>query len=226
MKSAAILFCLVFALAKSVAQEAITPTGHAELFNGQDFSGWTFFERGNTDPMKTWSITNGLVECTGKPNGYMRTKKIYADFKFTVEWRFPTNMTKAINTGVCVFMQDRDANTPTNLVWGDSIECQGLHGHQGDFWFWGGADCAEPKNNGRNNNGIKMLLPSAEKPAGEWNTFDVICKTNTVEIIVNGTSMNKITGCNNSDGYIGLQSEGGPWEARKISIEPLTPDKM
>jgi hypothetical protein len=214
----AALIC--FASARiAAAQDAITPTGHAELFNGKDFSGWTFFQRGNTDPMQTWSITNGLLECTGKPTGVMRTEKKYADFKFTVEWRFPTNMTRAINTGVCVFMQDRDATTPTNLVWGNSIECQGMHDHQGDFWLWGGATCAEPLNNGRN--GIKMPLPSAEKPAGEWNTFEVVCKTNTVEIIVNGTSMNKITGCNNSAGYIGLQSEGGPWEGRKISIEPL-----
>jgi Domain of Unknown Function (DUF1080) len=219
MKSAAVLFCIIIALSKAVAQDAITPASHVELFNGTNFDGFTFFERGNTDPMKTWSISNGLIQCTGKPTGYMRTEKKYADFKFTVEWRFPTNMTRAINTGVCVFMQDRDANTPTNLVWGNSIECQGMHDHQGDFWFWGGATCAEPVNNGRN--GIKMPLPSAEKPAGEWNTFEVVCKTNTMEIIVNGTSMNKITGCNNSSGYIGLQSEGGPWEARKISIEPL-----
>jgi hypothetical protein len=220
MKITTILFCLALVLSQAAAQDAITPAGHVELFNGQDFAGWKFFERGNPDPMKTWSITNGLLECTGKPAGYMRTDKMYRDFKVTVEWRFPANMTKAINTGVCVFMQDRDANTPTNLVWGNSIECQGMHGHQGDFWFWGGADCAEPKNNGHNNS-IKMLQPSAEKSAGEWNTFEVICQTNTVEIIVNGTSMNKATGCNHSSGYIGLQSEGGPWEARKISIEPL-----
>ena len=33
--------------------------------------------------------------------------------------------------------------------------------------------------------------------------------------------MNKITGCNNSSGYIGLQSEGGPWEARIVTVESL-----
>jgi hypothetical protein len=74
----------------------------AELFNGKDFTGWTFYEQGNTDPMKTWSISDGLFHCTGKPNGYLRTEKKYSDFKVTVEWWFPTNMTKAINTGVCV----------------------------------------------------------------------------------------------------------------------------
>jgi hypothetical protein len=90
---------------------------------------------------------------------------------------------------------------------------------QGDFWLQGGATCAEPVTQSRN--GIKMPKPSAENPAGDWNTFEAICKGNTVEIIVNGTSMNKITGCNNSFGYIGLQSEGGPWEARQVTLEPL-----
>jgi hypothetical protein len=116
-------------------------------------------------------------------------------------------------------MQDRAPDAPTNSVWPNCIECQGMHDRQGDFWLQGGATCAEPVTQGRN--GIKMPKPSAEKPAGEWNTFEVICKGNTVEIIVNGTSMNKITGCNNSSGYIGLQSEGGPWEARKVTVEPL-----
>lgn len=191
----------------------------AELFNGKDFAGWSFYAHGDTDPMKTWSISDGLIHCTGKPNGYLRTEKKYSDFKVTVEWRFPTNMTKAINTGVCVFMQDRAADAPTNSVWPNCVECQGMHDHQGDFWLQGGATCAEPMTQGRN--GIKMPKPSAEKAPGEWNTFEVICKGNTVEIIVNGTSMNKITGCNNSSGYIGLQSEGGPWEARKVTVEPL-----
>src|SRR6185369_10407364 len=102
------------------------PVKHIELFNGTNLDDWTFYMRTNADPALTWSITNGLIVCNGRPNGYMRTEKKFSDFKFTVEWRF----TKAGNTGVCVFMQDRDANTPTNLIWGNSIECQGMHDHQ------------------------------------------------------------------------------------------------
>jgi Domain of Unknown Function (DUF1080) len=209
--------CLVISC--SFLSIASASAAGVELFNGKDFTGWTFFERGNSDPMKTWSISDGLIRCTGKPNGYMCTEKKYSDFKVTVEWRFPASMTNEINTGVCVFMQDRAVDAPANAVWPNCIECQGMHNHQGDFWLQGGATCNEPVTQGRN--GIKMPIPSAEKPAGEWNTFEVICKSNTVEIIVNGKSMNKITGCNNSSGYIGLQSEGGPWEGRKVTVEPL-----
>ena len=209
MKSAAILVCLVLALSKAVAQDAITPASHVELFNGKDFSGWAFFMRSNSPPEDSWSITNGLIHCTGRPNGFMRTKDNYHDYVCTVEWRF----LKPGNTGVLVDMQ-----LPDN-VWPRCVECQGMHDHQGDFWLWGGVAGAEPVN--LRKNGIKMLQPSAEKPVGEWNTYQTVCRTNTVEIIVNGTSMNKLTGCTVSSGFIGLQSEGAELEIRKVYLDPL-----
>jgi hypothetical protein len=133
----------------------------------------------------------------------------------TAEWRF----TKAGNTGVCVFMQDRAADASPRQIWPHCIECQGMHDHMGDFWLQGGTTCNEAVNMGKN--GIKMLLPSAESPVGEWTTFQTICRSNTVEIIVNGKSMNKITGVDVSSGYIGLQSEGAAMEVRKFFLEPL-----
>jgi hypothetical protein len=184
-----------------------------DLFNGKDFTGWTFFMRSSSAPEKTWSITNGVIHCTGRPNGFMRTEKSFHDYKLTVEWRFVQVAPRADNTGVLVHMQ-----LPDN-VWSRCIECQGLHDHQGDFWLWGGVDCSEPKN--MRKNGIKMLQPSAENAVGEWNTFQTVCAGATVEIIVNGKSMNKITGCNVSSGFIGIQSEGAEIEVRKIYFEPL-----
>jgi len=175
--------------------------------------------RTNADPMLTWSISDGMVHCTGKPTGYMRTLQTYSNFVVTAEWRFPTNVTKAVNTGVCVFMQDRDPNASPKDIWGTCIECQGMHDHMGDFWLHGKATVNEPFNMGKT--GIKMPQPSNESPVGEWTTFTCICKNGTVEIVVNGKSMNKITGSNFSSGYIGIQSEGGPFDLRKVSVEPL-----
>ena len=203
-------------LQAAAAQDAITPASHIELFNGKDFTGWTFYMKTNADPMQTWSITNGMIHCTGKPNGYLRTEKIYQDFKVTVEWRF----TKAGNTGVLVFMQDRDPAASPDQIWPQCVECQGMHDHQGDFWLWGGAACQEPFN--LNKNGVAMLQPSNENPVGEWNTYQVICSGNTVEIVVNGKSINNITGCDISSGFIGIQSEGAGIDVRKVYLEPLS----
>ena len=204
----AVSFCLAFTFAASRTASAQNSAG-VDLFNGKDFSGWTFFMRSNSAPEQTWAITNGLIHCTGKPNGFMRTKNSYHDYQCTVEWRF----LKPGNTGVLVDMQLPDK------VWSKCVECQGMHDHQGDFWLWGGAVCQEPFN--LKKNGIAMLQPSNENPAGEWNTYQVVCAGDTVEIIVNGTSMNKLTGCNVSSGFIGLQSEGAEIEVRKIFLEPL-----
>ena len=190
-----------------------------ELFNGKDFTGWKFFARTNADPMNTWSISNGMVHCTGKPSGYMYTDGKYHDFKVTVEWRFPTKYKKSVNTGVLVFMHDRTPDMSPKTVWPFCVECQGMHDHMGDFWLHGDVTCTETPNMGKT--GIKMLQPSNESAVGEWTTFTAICQSNTVEIVVNGKSMNKITGVNETTGYIGIQSEGGPFDLRKVYVEPL-----
>ena len=66
----------------------IVPSSRLELFNGKDLTGWTFFMRNNADPKETWSAADGVIKCTGKPTGYIRTEKSYRDYKLTAEWRF------------------------------------------------------------------------------------------------------------------------------------------
>ena len=213
----ALLLCLAATLGH--AQEAITPTAHVELFDGQSFNGFSIYLRSNAPPENTWSITDGILNCTGKPSGYMRTIANYRDFSVTAEFRFPTNLTRAVNTGICVFMQERAPDAKPSQVWPHCVECQGMHDRMGDFWLQGGATAAEPVTQGKN--GIKRIVPSNESPLGEWTTFTCICRSNTVEIVVNGKSMNKITGVDVSSGGIGIQSEGGPFELRKLALDPL-----
>jgi hypothetical protein len=74
---------------------------------------------------------------------------------------------------------------------------------------------------GKKSTHVPMAGPPNEKPVGEWNLYQLIASGDTVEIIVNGKSMNKITGCNLSSGGIGIQSEGADIEVRKIFLQPL-----
>ncbi len=48
-----------------------------------------------------------------------------------------------------------------------------------------------------------------------------VCSGNDVKAIINGKFMNEITECTISSGFIGIQSEGGDIEIRKIFLEPL-----
>ena len=43
---------------------------------------------------------------------------------------------------------------------------------------------------------VKKMAASSEKPAGEWNTMEVVCKGNTIEVFVNGVLQNKGTDVN------------------------------
>src|ERR1700752_4922454 len=68
--------------------KATMPAARIDLFNGKDLTGWTFCMRNNANPSNTWNAADGLIKCTGKPNGYIRTEQSYRDYKLTTEWRF------------------------------------------------------------------------------------------------------------------------------------------
>ena len=214
MKSIVIaLVCLAAVVSR--AQDAITPTERIDLFNGKDFSGWTFFMRSNAAPEKTWSVTNGVIHCLGRPTGFARTEKSYANFKLTAEWRFVKVAPHRDNTGVLIHMQLPDK------IWPKCVECQGQNQKMGDYWLHSGAQADGFPSDGAKSVHSPMTSAPNESPIGEWNSYVVIARGDTVETIVNGKSMNKITGANVSSGFIGIQSEGADIEVRKIFIEPL-----
>jgi hypothetical protein len=194
--------------------DAVAPTARIDLFNGRDFSGWTFCMRDNAEPLKTWTVTNGVLHCSGQPNGYARTTQAYRDYKLTVEWRFVKVAPQADNTGVFVHVQ------PPDRVWPKCIECQGQDRHQGDLILVNGAGF-----NGQPPAATFRIIGSKEasneKPAGEWNTYEIVCAGDALKVYVNGKLMNSATGCNVSSGAIALQSEGGEFEVRKVYLEPI-----
>jgi len=193
----------------------VVPREKILLWNGTDYTGWTRFLRETTANVdQTWSIENGLLRCTGKPAGYMRTQTAYADYHLQVEWRWPE---KPGNNGVLVHTSGPD------VVWPRSLECQLAAGNAGDFWVIGGLEFAEHAKGGKRVNGRRTtkLRESSEKPAGEWNRYDIICKDDWVVVLVNGVLQNVATGCSERSGQICLQSEGAPIEYRNIWLAPL-----
>jgi hypothetical protein len=192
----------------------VVPTGRVELFNGKDFTGWTFFTRDHADLAKTWSVENGVVHSTGKPTGYLRTETGYRNYKLTVEWRFVKVAPKADNGGVLVHIQLPDK------MWPPCIQCQGKHDALGDLFLMGGAESKEHLGKDANT-ALPKHGESAEKPVGEWNTTEMVCDGTTVKVYINGKLMNETTDCTVSSGKIGLQCEGAEFEVRKMLVEPL-----
>ena len=61
----------------------------------------------------------------------------------------------------------------------------------------------------------------SEKPAGEWNSADIVCRGDVIEVTINGVPQNKVTGCSAREGKIGIQLEGIPFELRNVSLMAL-----
>ena len=53
------------------------------LFNGRDLDSWVLT---NTAP-ETWTVRDGMLVCSGRPYGEIRTRQMYQNFIFEVEWR-------------------------------------------------------------------------------------------------------------------------------------------
>jgi hypothetical protein len=181
-----------------------------QLFNGQNLSNWTFHLKDPAvDPSSVFTVQNGVIQIKGDPFGYMRTKDTYSEYKLHVEWRYPG---EASNSGVFVHAQLPDT------IWLKCFECQLKSGSAGDFVCMNGAKMNELKPNTRV---VNKIAASSEKPVGEWNTMEVTCKSNTIEVYVNGTLQNKATGISDTKGHICLQSEGKDIEFRNVFITKL-----
>lgn len=197
------------------ALEPVAIANRIELFNGKDFSGWAFCMKDATPSNVTWSVTNGVIHCSGKAVGYLRTESVFHDYKLTVEWRFVKMAPKADNTGVLVHIQQPDK------IWPVCIQVQGKHGKQGDLFLMAGAESKEHKGLDANTP-IPMRGDSNEKAIGEWNTSETVCSGSSVKAYINGKLMNETTDCSVSQGAIGIQSEGAEFEIRRMLVESLS----
>ncbi len=182
-----------------------------QLFNGKNLNNWTFtLKDPKVDPKTVFTVNNGVIHIKGDPFGYMRTKESYSDYKLHVEYRYPDELS---NSGIFIHAQGADT------IWLKCIECQLKAGSAGDFVCMNGSDMNERKD--KTNRVVKKMSESNEKPVGEWNTMEVTCKANTIEVVVNGVVQNKGTNLNITSGSICLQSEGKAIEFKNVFITKL-----
>jgi 3-keto-disaccharide hydrolase len=209
----ALLFLIAAAgTASAQTNEAVlTPAARVELFDGRSLSGWTFVSKDpSADPAAIWSVRNGVIHCAGRPNGYARTVRSYRDYRLHAEWRWPEGHG---NSGVFLHV------TSPDKVWPLCLEAQLQSGSAGEIRVNGGALVHELT--AENPKSVPRRTPGTEKALGEWNSYDILCRSNTVVVRVNGVLQNEITGSSVEAGAIGLQAEGKPVEFRNIYVEPL-----
>lgn len=188
-----------------------------ELFNGKDLAGWTFdLDDPNVKMTDVWSVRDGVLCCTGRPSGYLRTEKDYENYVLTLDWRWPPG-TPGGNNGVLVHV-----STPRVLgIWPKSIEVQLQAGEAGDFWIIGTQLNVENEASRKHDRRYVNLTDNSEKPLGEWNHLKIICSGDQITVFVNGDLVDHATHCSVTRGAIALQSEGAPIEYRNIRLTPL-----
>lgn len=180
------------------------------LFNGRDLTGWVFV----TDPAsdmpagEVFGVVEGNIRIAGMPMGYMRTAEQYGDYRLHVEWRW---VGEATNSGIFQRVQEGDK------LWPQAVECQLQAGRAGDLLALGGAQIAEAESNGRFAIKKRNSDADCEKPAGEWNVAEIVCKGDRMTVWINGVLQNECSGVARR-GYIALQSEGGPVEFRNVCL--------
>jgi hypothetical protein len=200
------------ALAAEPGDHALRPTHRTELFDGKSLTGWRACAKG-TNTTAIWSVTNGVIRCLGKPSGYLRTVATYRDYRLHVDWRWPDG---AGNSGVFVHVSGADQ------VWPLCFEAQLQGGNAGELRFNGGA--LSQNMPAPDTKSLPRREPASEKPVGDWNTCEIICRSNTIAIRINGVLQNEALGTAVDSGAMALQAEGKLVEFRNIVIEPL-PDR-
>jgi hypothetical protein len=207
-------------LAVAAAFSALASNEWKPLFNGKDFTGWTFDTLDKAEAEEIWSVRDGkiVVNGKGKPNGVIRTKDNYSNYELEFEWRWPDS---SGNSGCLIHCSKaRFMN-----VWPQSIEVQLMSDNAGDFWLIGETIEVKPEQIAEGKDGKPgrkrfNLLDGAEKPLGEWNTMRVIAKGKSVEVYVNGQPVQKGWNASVSEGAISLQAERADIEFRNIRIRP------
>jgi hypothetical protein len=214
MKKILFAAALLLTLATSCSQKPEV----IQLFNGKDLEGWTLFVNDpEVAPTDVFSVVDGNIHVVGQPFGFMRTNEKYTDVKLSVEWRW---VGQGTNSGIFSLVQDG------LLCWPNAIECQLKAGSAGDVVLLGGSDVKEldtPEGSARPRFPmVRKENESSEKPDGEWNLTEIVITSDGgVDITVNGVHQNHVTNKNYTEGYIALQSEGGPLEFRNVTVTRL-----
>ena len=192
-----------------------------------ELAGWkAFLEDPGVKVGDVWRLVDGVLTCRGTPKGYLYTEKDYGDFVLTLDWRWPPSKQPG-KGGVLI------RTTGPHKIWPKSLEAQLNAPDAGDFWGLDGYRLQGPADRlqtieqsafGRLTNLKKTA--AVEKPAGQWNHYEIRAQGDTVTLTINGQVVNQATGCTPGSGKICLTSEGDEIQIRNVRLSPIGSGKQ
>jgi hypothetical protein len=215
IRSATALALLLGASASRAQEDGFVP-----LFNGRDLEGWVSV----ACAPETWSVRDGVIHCTGKPTGALRTARQYENFILEAEWR---HLSSGGNSGI--------------FIWGTAISAPGVPFLRGievqvldngfnvkgkNEWYTTHGDVfpihgAKMKPIGRSNGQRGFPSEERSKSSPEWNHYRIVADRGSIRLHVNGKEVSGGDDCNYRKGYLALESEGAPVEFRNVRLKEL-----
>ncbi|HSA12002.1 MAG TPA: DUF1080 domain-containing protein [Candidatus Paceibacterota bacterium] len=199
------------------------PKHGIELFNGKDLGGWQYvLAEPDVSMSRVWSVQDGVLTCQGKPLGFLYRGPAVTNFRLVVEYRWPPG-TEPSNSGIFTRLTEPFKPLPC------TYEVQLKHGSAGDVIGLQGKSIAagqprffEVKKHAVAGDiaGVAKTL-DAENPPGEWNRVEILTQGTTCQVWVNGKLVNQVNGLQVVSGPVGIQSEGGLVQFRRVELTPL-----
>lgn len=216
-----------------------------ELFNGKDFTGWTFYleekdyNLGGKGKISDFATVKpgGVIEMNPTLHGALMTEKDYHNYTLHAEWRWVDPKARN-NSGV--FLRTRP---PFAWDWenGENARVYMVQlqpPNSGDVWVLGynesklttdRARSYKPfgdlevvqAQGGHHRRHLKMKDANTEKPVGEWNAADVTIDGKKITVRINGELVNEGTNLVDLPGRVGLESEFGPIQFRNLRLTPI-----
>ena len=198
------LFCVAAFCAPLLAQS----DGFVSLMPKNDVREfWTI----EGTPPESWSVVNGIIKCTGKPNGFLRSKKIYKNYIFRAEWRFQTEGWKPGRGGVAQRGILHQRRTGQRHLAGFTRSA-GLLRRGGQLFGVRG---------GKVKGAQRGPFVKDRPPFGSWDKYEITQQDGRIKIVLNGKLVNEGSDAEPSQGNICLQSEGWPVDYRNVAIKEL-----
>jgi hypothetical protein len=195
--SAFLVFVYLIALTGcSPKAEDSSSAGWKELFNGQNFEGWTIRGGG-----ATFEIKDGTIVGYNGPehNTFLSTWDLYADF----ELEFDVMLNEPMNSGIQIRSKARweevDGKT-IERVFGPQVEIEQSPGESGYVYAERAGGWMTPKD---------QLITHSHIKNNDWNHYRIIADGPRIQTWINGIQVSDLTDTKiyetHQEGFIGLQ---------------------
>jgi len=215
-----LLIALIVAGCRTTAPQN-TDEGFVSLFNGRDLAGWRIPEGDNGH----WKVVRGVIDydalSEAKGEKHLWSEKSYQDFTLRLDWKIKRttgfyNMPVVLPDGSVELGPDGKPITHARPNADSGVYLRGVGKAQINIWCWpiGSGEVYGYRNDKSQPASVRAgVTPSvrADKPVGQWNTFEITMRGERLTVVLNDITVIKnahLPGVPAS-GPIALQHHGG-----------------